>query len=150
MIVNRSAAIGDVIPSLIYENVGEASNWLCKTFGFTERFRYGADDNPSGALLIVGTGSVFLTGPRVSEWADQTKFQPPKRGESSHFVHIRIENVDSHYEYSLQCKARILHLPETYPFGERQYSVEDLEGHRWTFTQSVADVAPKEWGGRTG
>jgi uncharacterized glyoxalase superfamily protein PhnB len=37
---------------------------------------------------------------------------------------------------------------ETYPFGERQYTVDDPGGHRWTFTQSVADVAPEEWGGQ--
>ena len=29
--------------------------------------------------------------------------------------------------------------------GERQYSVLDLEGHLWTFTQSVADVDPRDW-----
>jgi hypothetical protein len=34
-----------------------------------------------------------------------------------------------------------------YPYGERQYTAEDLGGHRWTFSQSIADVAPEEWGG---
>jgi hypothetical protein len=32
------------------------------------------------------------------------------------------------------------------PFGERVYTVEDLAGHRWTFSQSIADVAPEQWG----
>ena len=35
----------------------------------------------------------------------------------------------------------------TYPFGERQYSAQDPFGHRWTFSQSVADVDPRDWGG---
>jgi uncharacterized glyoxalase superfamily protein PhnB len=34
------------------------------------------------------------------------------------------------------------------PFGERQYVAQDPGGHRWTFTESVADVAPEEWGAR--
>jgi hypothetical protein len=34
-----------------------------------------------------------------------------------------------------------------YPYGERQYTAEDLAGHRWTFTQAIADVAPEDWGG---
>jgi hypothetical protein len=25
-----------------------------------------------------------------------------------------------------------------------------LAGHRWTFSQSIADVAPEEWGGAPG
>jgi uncharacterized glyoxalase superfamily protein PhnB len=43
--------------------------------------------------------------------------------------------------------ARISSPPTTYPFGERQYSAQDPFGHRWTFSQSVADVDPREWGG---
>ncbi|MCC7241898.1 MAG: nuclear transport factor 2 family protein [Acidobacteria bacterium] len=38
--------------------------------------------------------------------------------------------------------------PATFPFGERQYSAHDLAGHRWTFSQSVADVDPADWGGQ--
>jgi hypothetical protein len=37
--------------------------------------------------------------------------------------------------------------PETYPYGERQYSVIDPGGHAWTFSQSVTDVDPASWGG---
>ncbi len=37
--------------------------------------------------------------------------------------------------------------PATYPFGERRYSAENLAGHTWTFSQSIADVDPREWGG---
>jgi uncharacterized glyoxalase superfamily protein PhnB len=44
--------------------------------------------------------------------------------------------------------ARIVRTPETYPFGERQYTARDLGGHQWTFTQSLADIAPEEWGGQ--
>ena len=31
--------------------------------------------------------------------------------------------------------------------GERQYTAVDLGGHVWTFSQSIADVAPEGWGG---
>lgn len=31
--------------------------------------------------------------------------------------------------------------------GERQYSAEDPAGHQWRFSETVADVAPEEWGG---
>ncbi len=41
-----------------------------------------------------------------------------------------------------QHSARILHPPADYPCGERQYSVEDPGGHRWTFSQTIANVVP--------
>ncbi len=43
--------------------------------------------------------------------------------------------------------ARILPEPTDYPYGERQCSAMDLAGHRWCCTQSIADLAPWQWGG---
>ncbi len=39
--------------------------------------------------------------------------------------------------------------PTDQPFGERQYSVVDPGGHLWTFTESVAELRPEDWGGNT-
>ena len=35
------------------------------------------------------------------------------------------------------------------PFGERQCTVLDLAGHRWTLSQTIADAEPESWGGTT-
>jgi hypothetical protein len=35
-----------------------------------------------------------------------------------------------------------------YMYGERQYGAEDFAGHRWTFTETLADVDPQTWGGQ--
>jgi uncharacterized glyoxalase superfamily protein PhnB len=43
--------------------------------------------------------------------------------------------------------ARILHAPADHPSGERQYTAADPGGHRWTFSESIADVAPEPWRG---
>lgn len=60
---------------------------------------------------------------------------------------VRVEDANRHYEHARQRGARILEPPTDQPYGERQYTAEDLAGHRWTFSQSIADVAPEEWGG---
>jgi uncharacterized glyoxalase superfamily protein PhnB len=60
---------------------------------------------------------------------------------------VRVEDLDRHYERARSHGARILGPPADYPYGERQYIAEDFAGHVWTFSQSVADVAPEEWGG---
>jgi uncharacterized glyoxalase superfamily protein PhnB len=62
-------------------------------------------------------------------------------------VLVRVENADSHHERAASHGARILRPPTDYPYGERQYTAEDLGGHRWTFSQSIADVDPASWGG---
>lgn len=37
--------------------------------------------------------------------------------------------------------------PTDFEYGERQYEAADPAGHRWTFSETRADVAPEEWGG---
>ncbi len=37
--------------------------------------------------------------------------------------------------------------PTDFEYGERQYHAEDLAGHQWTFSETLRDVAPEEWGG---
>lgn len=65
-------------------------------------------------------------------------------------VIVRVADVDSHYEYARSNGAKILRPPNNYPYGERQYNVEDFAGHRWCFSQSIADVDPRDWGGTPG
>jgi uncharacterized glyoxalase superfamily protein PhnB len=137
-ISNRSMPPGTIIPELVYDDLGAAVDWLCQTFGFKERLRIG---NHRSQLVFGGASviAVARSGAGVSE---------PGQDWPTHALMVRIPDVNHHYLHVDQSGARILHPPETYPFGERQYTVEDLGGHRWTFTQSVADVAPEQWGGQ--
>ena len=137
-----------MVPTLIYEDAREAIAWLCDAFGFTEVLRWGPDESPTAQLAVAG-GAIFVSGPRVGHGsAERLALRPPRPDELSHTVMVHVEGVDQHYEHAKQRGARILLPLEPYPFGERQYSALDLGGHLWTFTQSVADVAPEDWGGR--
>jgi uncharacterized glyoxalase superfamily protein PhnB len=60
---------------------------------------------------------------------------------------IRVRNADSHRAQALAAGAVGVGLATDYPFGERQYSAEDPWGHRFTFSEPLADVDPVEWGG---
>jgi uncharacterized glyoxalase superfamily protein PhnB len=150
MIANRSAPSGTIVPSLIYNDVAEAIAWLCNVFGFTERLRAaGEDGKVTHAQLAIGQGGVMLGASRVGQGgagADTANLRPPRPNEVSQSLLIRIEDVDSHYERVKERGARIVQPLETYPYGEKQYTAEDLGGHRWTFSQAVMDVHPEEWG----
>jgi uncharacterized glyoxalase superfamily protein PhnB len=39
--------------------------------------------------------------------------------------------------------------PTDFEYGERQYAAQDPAGRQWTFSETLADVAPEEWGGTT-
>lgn len=134
MIVNRAVPAAGVIPVLGYDDVAQASDWLCNAFGFTERLRIG----DHRAQLVFGDGAVILTAPDQAADKAGTVL--------THSVHVRVEDADHHHEHAKECGARVLRPPTDYPYGERQYSAEDLGGHLWTFSQSIADIDPASWG----
>jgi uncharacterized glyoxalase superfamily protein PhnB len=135
---NRSIPRCTVIPELAYADVGKAADWLCDAFGFTLRVRIGNHR----AQINVGDGAIVLTELHGDESARAVDFQ--------HSVMVRVDDVDGHHERARQRGAQILRPPTSFPYGERQYNVQDIGGHRWTFSQSVADVLPEDWGGTSG
>ncbi len=134
-VTNRSVPACTVIPVLAYEDVGQAVDWLCNVFGFTERLRIG----DHRAQLMIGDGAVIVNQRKSP---DATTLQ----SSANHSLLIQVANVDHHYEEARRHGAHILQPPTDHPYGERQYTVEDPGGHNWTFSQSIADVAPEEWG----
>ena len=135
MLQNRSVPNAQVIPELAYRDVLEAADWLCRAIGFTERLRIG----DHRVQLVYGDGALVAT--ELGENA------APDVDRATHALLVRVDDADAHRDQAAAAGARILDEPTDYPYGERQYNAEDLGGHRWTFTQSIADVDPAEWGG---
>jgi uncharacterized glyoxalase superfamily protein PhnB len=136
---NRSIPAATVIPVLTYPDVREAVDWLCTAFGFAERVRIGENHR---AQLQFGDGAVIVGDVHGNR-------RPPRPGETTHSVTVRVEDAHAHCERARANGARILMEPTDMPFGERQYNAEDPAGHQWTFSQTLADVAPEEWGGES-
>lgn len=127
--MNRSMPPGTIIPELPYTDVRTAVNWLCHSFGFVERLRIGNHR----AQLIFGAGSIIVTQGDDSS--------------ASFSVMVCVDDVDNHYTHAKQSGVRIISPPANYPYGERQYTVEDLGGHHWIFSQTIEDIDPHIWGG---
>jgi len=136
---NRSIPSATVVPVLIYPDVREAVAWLETAFGFQERVRIGEDHR---AQLSFGDGAVIVGDVRGER-------RPPRPGESTHSVLVRVDDARAHCEHARSHGARILMEPRDFEYGERQYHAEDLAGYQWTFSETLADVAPEEWGGES-
>jgi len=138
VLANRSMPRSTVIPELAYPDVRAAADWLGRAFGFTVRLGIAGHriqmNAAGGALVLIEAGGVAPKGAFAA----------------THSVLVRVEDVDTHHRHAVSQGATILREPEDYPYGERQYTAEDLVGRRWTFSQSLADVDPVSWGGEPG
>jgi uncharacterized glyoxalase superfamily protein PhnB len=136
MLVNRSIPETTIIPELAYADLHAAVGWLCAAFGFSERLRI-ADHR---VQLVLGAGALVAVQ-REGGSADGA------RAGRDHSIMVRVPDVDAHCAQAGWMGAEITRPPTDYPYGERQYSVLDLDGHAWTFTQTIADSDPASWGG---
>ena len=134
---NRSMPSPVVIPVLIYPDVREAVAWLTTAFGFEERLRIGESHR---SQMRFGDGAVIVADVRKEQ-------RPPRAGEVTHSVALRVEDVDAQCERARTNGATIRMEPTTFEYGERQCSIEDPWGHRWTFSETLDDVDPADWGG---
>lgn len=134
MLSNRSIPSATVIPVLAYPDANQAAAWLRDAFGFSVRLRVDAHR----VQLNVGDGAVIVREPRPYEAGAPLGI--------GHSITVRVEDADAHCKRAREHGALITQDPATHPYGERQYAAEDFAGHSWTFSQSVADLHPAEWG----
>ena len=128
-----------VIPVLVYPDVRAAVAWLEAAFGFLERVQIGEDHR---SQLSYGDGALIVGDVRHDR-------RPPGDGPETHAVMVRVEDARAHCQHARAHGAIIRMEPTDFEYGERQYEAEDLAGHRWTFSETLRDVAPEEWGGTT-
>lgn len=140
MIHNRSVPTSTILPHVIYRDLPAAIDWLTRTFGFIEHYRYG--DPVSGAQMHLGDAWVMV---------NQTKAgfsTPAQLGYGTQMLTIFVEDVEAHFERTKAAGARIVEALNETVYGEFQYGVEDLDGHRWLFSRHARDVNPAVWGAK--
>ena len=136
---NRSIPPQTVIPVLSYPDVRQAVAWLTASFGFAERVRIGEDHR---SQMSVGDAAIIL----ADTGGDRRAPDPAVKTCS---VTVRVVDVQALRGRAVDQGGIILMEPTEFAFGERQCTVLDPWGHHWTFSQTIADVAPEDWGGKT-
>lgn len=126
-----------------YRDQKAAVRWLEEAFGF-EPFMIISDKegNLMHAEMRYDDG-VIMVG---SEWTDDHKSPASLSGKTTHSIHVHVkEDVDAHCERARKAGAKIDQEPETQFYGDRTYRARDLEGHVWTFGQTVKAMTREEW-----
>jgi PhnB protein len=128
---------------LAYEDGLAAMDWLARAFGFRETMRMLTKDGRlSQGEMEAGDGGVIMLANPTPD------YQSPKHHRETceaaaawstvpyiiDGVLVYVDDVDAHFRQAEAAGALILSGVETTPNGKR-YRAEDLEGHRWMFTE---------------
>jgi uncharacterized glyoxalase superfamily protein PhnB len=143
MLKNRSVPAETVLPHVYYQDVVAAIEWLSKTFGFIEHYRYGEPNGSvSGAQMRLADAWIML------KTAKPNSSSPAQLGYGTQSLTIFVNDVDAHYRKVKSSGARIVEQLNQTVYGELQYGVLDLDGHHWLFSQHAKDLSPDSWGAK--
>jgi len=128
-------------PSISYKKPMLALPWLERAFGFeTTMLIEGPDGDDRfmhSEMNFQGQGRIMVGG----EWADWVKAPGSVNGANTQSLHVHLRSgVDAHCERARAAGARIVQEPETQFYGDRTYRCVDLEGHYWTFAETVQSL----------
>ena len=123
-----------IVPMLVYEDAPAAIDFLCRAFGFEERYRLPMDDGRIGhAELVYADNLVML----ASEYGEMGLSSPQKLPALHCQIHCRVDDVDAHYERAKAAGATVTATPADQEYGHRNYRAVDPEGTRWIFSAPI-------------
>ena len=140
-IQNPPEGMPRITPYLFYRDVKAAQAWLQRVFGFEPKSEpLEMEAGMVHAEMAYKDGFLMLGTPSEERGA-RSPSELPGIHQS---LYVYVDDVDAHY---LQVKAAgvaTLTEPTDMFWGDRMYSVRDLEGHHWSFSQHMKDVALSE------
>lgn len=124
-----------VIPYLYYRDAGAAVEFIADVLGFEveQAFRDPESNRVLHATIRTGSGLIFV-GPGMDEFgtcgivdADWV----------TSMTYVYVDDVDAHYARVTAAGVTLREDLHEHFGGNKQYTISDPFGHRWTFAQPV-------------
>jgi DNA-binding transcriptional MerR regulator len=119
---------------LVYRDLEAAFDFLVRVFGLGPG-QLTRDDDGSvvHGEIQAGDGVIWLH----PELAEMSLSSPQTVGASTSCMAVMVDDVDVHYRHAAGHGAVIEYEPVDQPYGYREYSVRDCEGHLWSFMKPL-------------
>ena len=132
-----------LIPALFYDDPNAALDWLAKAFGLELRMSYTDEAGRVAYAEVELAGAVVAVRPTRGHSPHDLSPRAAGGVNTAHLA-LAVPDVDAHCARAVAAGARVLEALEDKFYGLRTYTVEDCEGHRWTFESRLAGPAPEE------
>ena len=130
-----------ITPYLIIKGAAAAIDYYKEIFGATELLRIPQADGRIGhAELKFGDSVVML----ADEFPEMNTVSPKTLGSSPVGLLLYVEDVDATFAKAVSKGAKVQKGLADQFYGDRNGTVEDPFGHKWTIATHKEDVSPEE------
>lgn len=131
--------------SIFYEEPMRAIEWLCKAFGFEVRLIVESGEGELAHSELIYDDGVVMVG-KCGKGIHQTK-SPRAVGGNTQQLMVYVDDVEAHCKRAREQGAKIYQELSVTDYGseywsDRAYGAEDIEGHRWWFTERIETGNP--------
>jgi uncharacterized glyoxalase superfamily protein PhnB len=127
-----------LVPMLVYDDAPAALDFLCRAFGFAERFRMDMPDGTIGHAEVDLDGHVVML---ATTWRAGGMASPLELPAKHCQILCYVDDVDAHHARARAAGATIVNQPTDQEHGHRSYRALDPEGHRWIFATPLGQGA---------
>jgi uncharacterized glyoxalase superfamily protein PhnB len=128
-----SASPCTLIPGLRYRNAPAAIDWLANVFGFE---RQTVIEGENGVIhhaeLTLGNGMVMLGTGKDDEFSQGFKSPVDLGGVETCGLYLVVPDADAAHARAAAAGAHVVRPLQNTPYGSREFTVKDPEGHTWT------------------
>ncbi len=122
-----------IIPALRYQDAPAAIEWLCTALGFERHVVYTAPDGSiAHAELTLHGGMVMLGSQKNDEYGRGFKSPKELGGFETGSRYVVVPDADAVYARVQGMGATLVRPIQDTPYGSREFSVRDPEGHTWS------------------
>ncbi len=114
---------------LVYRDIAAAHAWLVDVLGLAPGPLHFDGDRAVHGEVHAGDGVVWLH----REAPEHRMVSPLTTGTVTASLAVVVDDVDAHHARVAATGAAVTYPPVDQPYGVREYSVHDLEGHLWSF-----------------
>ena len=129
--------------ALYYPDPSQATDWLCRAFGFQVRLKVEGDGGRiEHSELVYDGGLIMVSGSDRRERLPYSRHPREIDGFNTQNLMVYVDDVEAHCKRAREAGARIVAQPKTEDYGEeywsdRGYECEDPGGHHWWFHQRL-------------
>lgn len=120
---------------LVYRDIAAAHAWLVDVLGLAPGPLHHDGDRAVHGEVHAGDGVVWLH----REAPEHGMVSPLTTGTVTASLAVVVDDVDAHHARVVATGAAVVYPPVDQPYGVREYSVHDPEGHLWSFHTPLAD-----------
>jgi len=130
-----------ITPYLVVKDAAGAMDFYQKTFGANEIMRFNQPDGRVGhAEMQIGDARFML----ADEFPEMNIFGPKTLGGTSTYFLLYVEDVDAVFNRAVTAGARVDKPVQDQVYGDRNGTVVDPFGHKWTIATHIEEVSVEE------